>query len=131
MPTVTYIGRSWSTGNIDPTHPDFIRHQPREVTTAWLDKYAFRLGSDYTIEGYKASKIADSKSDLSGVPDSTWSRSDIAKWLSNYDIKPKGYATKTTLLSLVETVMSPDGVEETEALVEESLAEEETTGDEE
>jgi hypothetical protein len=95
-----------------------------------LDKYAFRLGADYTIEGYKASKIADSDSDLSGVPDSTWSRGDIAKWLSNYDIKPKGYATKTTLLSLVETVMSPDGVEETEALVEESLAEE-TTGDEE
>tara|TARA_R100000900_G_scaffold131269_1_gene107474 strand:+ start:236 stop:517 length:282 start_codon:yes stop_codon:yes gene_type:complete len=93
-----------------------------------LDKYAFRLGADYKIEGYKASKVADS--DLSGVPDSTWSRSDIAKWLSNYDIKPKGYATKTTLLSLVETVMSPDGVEETEALVEESLAEE-TTGDEE
>ena len=41
------------------------------------------------------------------------------------DIKPKGYATKSTLLELVATVMSPDGVEETEALVAETAEEEE------
>ena len=126
MPTVTYIGRSWSTGNIDPAHPDFIRHQPREVTTAWLDQYAFRLGDDYLIEGYEAT--VDGGND--GIPDEGWSRGDIAKWRASYDIKPKGYATKSTLLSLVETVMSPDGVEETEALVADSQEEEETTGDE-
>ena len=126
MPTVTYTGRSWSTRNIDPTHPDFIRGQSREVTTAWLDRYASRLGDDYKIEGYE--KTVDAGND--GVPDSGWSRSDIAAWLAKYDIKPKGYATKTTLLSLVETVMSPEGVEETEALVEESLEEETQTGDE-
>ena len=127
MPTVTYTGRSWSTGNIDPTHPDFIRHQPREVTTAWLDRYASRLGDDYHIEGYEPS--VDAGND--GVPDSGWSRADISKWVAKYDIKPKGYATKSTLLSLVETVMSHDGVEETEALVADSQEEEETTGDEE
>mgnify|MGYP003123957880 CR=1 FL=1 len=128
MPTVTYIGRSWSTPNYDPTHPDFIRNEPREVTQAWLDRYAHRFGDDYRVEG---SNSVDAGND--GVPDSGWSRADIAKWLANYDIKPKGYATKSTLLSLVETVMSPSGVEETEALVadsEEEIQEEETTGDE-
>ena len=124
MPKITYIGRSYETPNVDAKHPAFLRGVTREVTQAWMDKYFLRFGDDYIIEGYEPSvDIGDD-----GIPDSGWSRSDIAKWLSNYDIKPKGYATKTTLLSLVETVMSPDGVEETEALVEESL--DETTGDE-
>ena len=132
MPTVTYRGRSWSTRNCDPTHRDFIRGEAREVTTAWLDTYVHRLGDDFLIEDYEAPTVDAGKD---GVPDSGWSRADIAKWLANYDIKPKGYATKSTLLSLVETVMSPDGVEETEALVAESeedevQEEEETTGDE-
>jgi hypothetical protein len=124
LPKITYIGRSYETPNVDATHPAFLRGVTREVTQAWMDKYYLRFGDDYIIEDYEASiDIGDD-----GIPDSEWSRADIAKWLSNYDITPKGYATKTTLLSLVETVMSPDGVEETEALVEESL--DETTGDE-
>jgi len=127
VPTVTYRGRSWSTRNCDPTHRDFIRGEAREVTTAWLDTYVHRLGDDYHIEDYE--QTVDAGND--GVPDSGWSRGDIAKWLANYDIKPKGYATKSTLLELVATVMSPDGVEETEALVADSSEEEETTGDEE
>jgi hypothetical protein len=128
VPTITYIGRSYETPNVDATHPAFIRGVTREVTQAWMDRYFPRFGDDYIIEGYEAPTV-DAGND--GVPDSGWSRADIAKWLSNYDIKPKGYATKTTLLSLVETVMSPDGVEETEALIEESLEEETQTGDEE
>ena len=124
MPTVTYMGRSWTTRNIDASYPDFVRGRPIEVTTAWLDKWGLRLSDDFIVEGYAS---VDSGSD--DIPDAGWSRADIAAWLAKYDIKPKGYATKTTLLQLVETVMSPDGAEETEALIEES-AEEETTGDE-
>jgi|TARA_R110002051_G_scaffold273569_1_gene334202 hypothetical protein len=119
-----YIGRSWSTKNIDATHPDFIRGESRDVTQAWMDRYHGRFGDDYLIEGYEPS--VDLLND--GIPDEGWSRGDISKWLAQYDIKPKGYATKSTLLNLVATVMSPDGVEETEALVEES--QEEIEGDE-
>ena len=124
MPTVTYIGRSWSTRNVDPTHPDFIRNEPREVTSAWMDRYFVRFGPDYLIEGYEppVGESVDIGND--GIPDEGWSRKDISAWLAKYDIKPKGYATKSTLLELVATVMSPDGVEETEALVEESIEEE-------
>ena len=124
MPTVTYIGRSLSTRNVDSTHPDFIRNEPREVTSAWLARYFVRFGPDYLIEGYEppVGESVDIGND--GIPDEGWSRKDISAWLAKYDIKPKGYATKSTLLELVATVMSPDGVEETEALVEESIEEE-------
>lgn len=124
MPTVTYMGRSWSTRNIDGNYPDFKKGVPLEVTTAWLDKWGHRLSDDFIIEGYES--VDEGNDD---IPDAGWKRGDIVEWLAKYDIKPKGYATKTTLLELVETVMSPDGVQETEALIEES-AEEETTGDE-
>ncbi len=123
MPTVTYIGRSWSKRNIDPSYPEFIRGRPQEVTTAWCDKWAGRLGDNYKVEGYEPVDAINS----SKTPDETWKRGDIVTWLAKYGIKPKGYATKTTLLELVATVMSPDGVQETEALVEESK---ETNGDE-
>ena len=124
MPTVTYIAKSWTTRNVDSTHPDFIRNEPREVTSAWLDRYFVRFGPDYLIEGYEppVGESVDIGND--GIPDEGWSRKDISAWLAKYDIKPKGYATKSTLLELVATVMSPDGVEETEALVEESIEEE-------
>ena len=122
MPTVTYIGRSFSKRNIDPSYPEFIRGRPQEVTTAWCDKYAGRLGDKYRVEGYVPVDAGNNS-----TPDETWKRGDIVAWLAKYDIKPKGYATKTTLLELVATVMSPNGVQETEALVEESK---ETDGDE-
>ena len=125
MPTVTYIGRSWSARNVDSTHPDFIRNEPREVTSAWMDRYYVRFGPDYLIEGYDATVEESTDKGNDGIPDDGWSRKDISAWLANYDIKPKGYATKSTLLELVATVMSPDGVAETEELVAESKEEEE------
>ena len=89
-----------------------------------MDRYFVRFGPDYLIEGYEppVGESVDIGND--GIPDEGWSRKDISAWLAKYDIKPKGYATKSTLLELVATVMSPDGVEETEALVEESIEEE-------
>ena len=53
MPSIMYIGRSWSTKNIDATHPDFIRGESRDVTQAWMDRYHGRFGDDYLIEGYE------------------------------------------------------------------------------
>ena len=83
--------------------------------------------TQYVIEGWEPkvpeAETVDAGND--GVPDEGWNRKDIATWLAGYDIKPKGYATKSTLLELVATVMSPDGVAETEEMVAESAESEE------
>tara|TARA_R100000152_G_C6778605_1_gene209415 strand:- start:792 stop:1160 length:369 start_codon:yes stop_codon:yes gene_type:complete len=122
MPTVTYIGRSHIRRNCDSKFPDWEQNKPVEVTAAWLDFYHPRLDEiNFRIEGWEVSE--DIGND--GIPDEAWSRKDISAWLANYNIKPKGYATKSTLLELVATVMSPDGVAETEELVAESAEEEE------
>ena len=120
MPTVTYRGKSYSVRCIDPSHPEFIRGESREVTTAGLDQWGHRLGDNFTIEGYE--KTFDKEND--GIPDEGWSRKDILAWLAKYDIKPNGYATKSKLLELVATVMSPDGVAETDELIADSKEQE-------
>lgn len=127
MPTVTYCGRSWSTRNIDPTHRDFIRHETREVTSAWLDRFGSRLGDDFVIEGWSAEEAVTEDRGGDGIPDEGWTRKDIQKWLEGYDVAPKGYATKSTLLEIVATVMSPDGVAETEEMAAEAAESEEST----
>ena len=128
MPSVCYNGRSYTTRCIDPSHPDFIRGETREVTTAWLDQWGHRLSKKlFIIRGYeKTVETVDEHND--GIPDNGWSRKDILAWLAKYEIKPSGYATKSKLLELVATVMSPDGVAETDELIADS--EEEEKGDE-
>ena len=69
MPTVTYIGKSWSTRNVDSTHPDFIRNEPREVTSAWMDRYFVRFGPDYLIEGYEPAVGESVDIGNDGIPD--------------------------------------------------------------
>ena len=121
LPTVTYIGRSYSIPSKDPSHPAWIRGERREVTTAWLDKWSSRLSDTlFKIEDYE--KTIDINQD--GVPDEGWSRKDILTWLAKYEIKPNGYATKSKLLELVATVMSPDGVAETDELIADSKEQE-------
>lgn len=123
MPIVTYIGRSHVRSADDPKMRDWTQNQPVEVTTAWLDKYGGILGEeDFRIEGWTPKGAEERTVDKGndGVPDSGWNKKDIVKWLAAYDIKPSGYTTKTQLLEIVATVMSPDGVEETEELVKES-----------
>ncbi len=137
MPIITYIGRSHTRRATDAKMRDWEQNRPVEVTSAWLDHYSPRLGeTDFRIEGWSVDDAelrgtTDKGGD--GIPDEGWARKDIAKWLATYDIKPRGYATKTQLLELVETVMGPDGVAETEELVAETQeAEEETQeGDDE
>jgi len=123
VPTIKYTGNRYSRSNPDKTHRDFVRGEIREVTTAWLDQWGYRFGEDFHIEGWTQGEEVTVDEGLDGIPDKSWARADIQAWLAGYDIKPKGYATKTTLLELVATVMSPDGVAETEALVEESAEE--------
>ena len=128
MPIVTYISRSHVRRATDPKMRDWEQNRPVDVTSAWLDHYHPRLDEiNFRIEGWTATEAEERSEDLGndGIPDEGWSRKDIQNWLATYDIKPKGYATKSTLLELVATVMSPDGVAETEELVAESAEEEE------
>jgi len=134
VPTVTYIGRSHVRRATDANMADWEQNRPVEVTSAWLDRFHPRLDSDnFRVEGWTKEDAEERTVDKGGdgVPDEGWSRKDISKWLAAYDIKPRGYATKTQLLELVDTVMSPDGVAETEELVAESQEEETQEGDEE
>jgi len=122
VPTVTFLGphsvRRSPDGLIDP----FSRGIPSRVSQAWIDEWRHRLpASHWTIEG-DGGKTADAGS--GGVPDSSWRRKDIITWVAAYDAKPKGYATKTQLLDIVDALMNPDRVEEVEDLVEEPEEEE-------
>jgi len=134
VPIVTYIGRSHVRRATDSRMKDWEQNRPVEVTSAWLDHYGARLGEeDFRIEGWTPESAEERSVDKGGdgIPDEGWSRKEISKWLAAYNIKPRGYATKTQLLELVATVMSPDGVAETEELVAESQEEETQEGDEE
>ncbi len=131
MPVVTYIGRSHVRRAIDPTMRDWEQNQPVEVTSAWLDRFHPRLDSDnFRIEGWTKAEAEERTVDQGGdgIPDAGWSKKDIGKWLESYNLKPSGYATKSQLLEIVATVMSPDGVEETEEIAAEIA--EESQGDE-
>ena len=57
-----------------------------------------------------------------GLPDSGWRKAQIETWLKSYGVTvPGGYKTKSSLLSIVDTVLSPAAEEEIEP---EPLAEE-------
>lgn len=132
MPTVTYIGRSHVRRATDPKMPDWQQNRPVDVTAAWLDHYHPRLDSDnFRIEGWTKTEAEERTVDLDedGVPDKGWNKKDIGTWLDAYGLKPSGYATKTQLLEIVATVMSPDGVEETEEMAND-IAEEQQESDE-
>ena len=126
MPTVTYIGRSHIRRATDPTMRDWEQNRPVEVTSAWLDRFFPRLDAEnFRIEGWSAAEAEKRSVDQGndGIPDKGWNKKDIATWLESYDLKPSGYATKTQLLEIVATVMSPDGVEETAEIAEDIAAE--------
>ena len=69
MPTITYIGRRFQKRCVDPSHPNWIRGEAREVTAAWLDQYMPRVDmSHYVIEGWEP-KAPEQKS--GGIPSTT------------------------------------------------------------
>ena len=126
MPVVTYIGRSHIRRAVDPTMRDWEQNRPVEVTSAWLDRFHPRLDSEnFRIEGWAKAEAEERTKDIGndGIPDKGWNKKDIATWLDSYDLKPSGYATKSQLLEIVATVMSPDGVEETAEIAEDIAAE--------
>jgi len=126
LPTVTYIGRSHIRRATDPTMRDWEQNQPVEVTSAWLDRFHPRLDdTNFRIEGWTKAEAEERTVDHGddGIPDKGWNKKDIAAWLDSYNLKPSGYATKTQLLEIVATVMSPDGVEETAEIAEDIAAE--------
>jgi len=136
MPTITYKGPWYTVPNRDNREPAWIRNKPVEVTTEWMDANLRHLSLDhFTIEGYEHPTI-DAGND--GLPDSGWRKADIEVWLAERGSPAKaGYKTKTTLLSLVDSVLNPPAepvVEAEPEVVEETVeevAEPVETGDEE
>ena len=107
---------------------DFYRGVPREGTQAWLDQWRRALpASHWVIQGDAgdagdAGETVDAGND--GIPDSGWTRKDIMKWLTQYDANPSRYATKTQLLTIVNTLMNPDLIDEVSDLTDVPMVEE-------
>jgi len=81
------------------------------------------MGDGMRIEGDEALH-SDALND--GIPDSGWRKAQIETWLNTYGVTvPGGYKTKSSLLSIVDTVLSPAAEEEIEPepLVEETVDE--------
>ena len=118
MPQVKYHGPEFWRRSPDVYHPDFTRGEVREVSQAWLDQWRNWLVEPYfTLEGDEAPHV-DAGND--GIPDASWRRKEIITWLESYDIELSGgYYTKSALLGLVETALSPEAPEELESLEEE------------
>lgn len=129
MPYVTYKGPWYSNRNPDVKEPDFIRGDRREVSQAWLDQHRRRLGEKYLIEGDEPAH-RDEGND--GIPDASWRRNEIVNWLNAYGVDlAGGYKTKSSLLSLVDVVLSPEVEEELEISTEEEVVEEEVEAESE
>lgn len=108
LPTVTYIGNLYMRPNADTSMGDWIRGQVVEVTQDWLDANKRQLKpSLFVIEGAAYDLLND------GIPDSGWVKADITTWLRDKGMEvSNGYKTKSSLLAMVEGVLSPAPVEE-------------------
>tara|TARA_R110002020_G_C15874725_1_gene738488 strand:- start:168 stop:515 length:348 start_codon:yes stop_codon:yes gene_type:complete len=105
---------------------EFSRAIPTAVSQAWLDQFRNHLPSThFNIEGDEPA--FDEGAD--GIPDKGWKIADIRSWLGTYDMNPKGYATKSGLLKLVDDVLNPAMAEDVMAEAEEQ-AEAETATEE-
>lgn len=119
---MTFLGPFYSKRRIDSPE-EWIRGVPVPVSQAWLDQWRRKIsGPQFLIEG-DANAHSDEGND--GIPDKSWNRKKILAWLEGYDIVPNGYATKSTLLDLVDKVMNPAQVEEVQDLVEETMEQQE------
>ena len=94
--------------NADTSMGDWIRGKVVEVTQDWLDANKRQLKpSLFVIEGAAYDLLND------GIPDSGWVKADIASWLRDKGVLvSNGYKTKSSLLAMVEDVLSPAPVEE-------------------
>ena len=93
---------------------EWVRGVPRLVSQAWLDNFSNHLPDDrFLVEDDKTVEDAD------GIPDRSWKVKDIRDWLDSYNMNPKGYATKSSLLALVNDALNPAKAEEVVAEAEE------------
>ena len=123
MPTVTYLGPSYSVTLDGPTPR--IRGEAHEVSHEWLNKWRVRLAPEnWRIEGVEQAPT------IEGVPDAGWKRADILAWLSTNGVVPSGYTTKGRALELVGNYLS-EGQNDEQVQVEESPDEEHPQGDDE
>ena len=104
------------------------------VSQGWLNQERHRLKPNFfRIEGDEGVTV-DAGND--GLPDSGWTKKDIGAWLKGKGETVSGYTTKSKLLDLVKTTLSPPAPEPVveEVLVEETIIEDsvdETLGVEE
>ena len=123
MPTVTYLGPSYSVTLDGPTPR--IRGEAHEVSREWLNKWRVRLAPEnWLIEGDEQAPT------IEGVPDAGWKRADILAWLSTNGVVPSGYTTKGRALELVGNYLS-EGQNDEQVQVEEASVEEHPQGDDE
>ncbi len=122
MPTVRYNGPSFYRRSPDAYSPDFTRGEVREVTQGWVDEFSRYLVTPYfTVEGSEAVH-RDEGND--GIPDASWRRGAIVKWLGEQGVDLSGsYRTKTSLLAMVDSHLNPPIVEP--EVIEEPVIEEE------
>jgi len=134
LPTVTFLGPMMYRRRTDLSG-QWIRGEPVEVSQEWLNHQRNRLLSQYfRIEG-DAGVTVDAGND--GIPDSGWTKKDIGAWLKGKGEAVSGYTTKSKLLDMVKTTLSPPAPEPEpvveEVLVEETIIEDpvdESSGDE-
>ena len=112
---------------------EWIRGERVEVSQRWLDEHRLRLPPKYFVIHDDAGVTVDAGND--GIPDSGWTKKDIGAWLKGKGEAVSGYTTKSKLLDMVKTTLSPPAPEPVveEVLVEETIIEDpvdESSGDE-
>ena len=114
---------------------EWIRGERVEVSQQWLDEHRLRLPPKYFVIHDDAGVTVDAGND--GIPDSGWTKKDIGAWLKGKGETVSGYTTKSKLLDIVKTTLSPPAPEPEpvveEVLVEETIIEDpvdESSGDE-
>jgi hypothetical protein len=138
VPTVTSLGPFYER-RVPCTRLVAIRQQPLEVTQEFLNEYRHRFSAKWwRIEGDNPEPVTTDLGE-DGLPDEGWTRKDITAWLKDNGATVGKYATKATLLGMVENVLNPEPAPEPvpepeePATVAEEPAEaqpEPTTGDE-
>lgn len=85
-----------------------IRREPLEVTQEFLNEYRHRFSAKWwIIEGDNPEPVTTDLGE-DGLPDEGWTRKDITAWLKDNGATVGKYATKGTLLGMVENVLNPE-----------------------
>ena len=127
MPTVTFLGPLGFRRRRDKAESqNWHRGVPVEVSQQWLDENRMHLRPKYfRIDGDEPETVDEGND---GLPDKSWRVADIREWLGSKDLNPSGYATKRTLLQIVDEALNPPVVEE---VIEEPALETQEKGDDE